>query len=297
MSAMTMLAIDAIAPDPNQPRSSLRDKALTDESKLQELALSISAHGVIEPIVVREGEDAGTFILIAGERRWRASRMAGLLEVPAIVREALTPEQVEEMAIAENTARLDLNPMEEARAFLRLMQRGLDEKAVSKTVGRSVSVIQRRLTLLSLDDDIQRMVELGQVWPTKAEILARVPRNHQYRLLRAVLDGTTDEALIVMAEQILYREQQSELFTEDEAPERSAKAARARRTIDETIERAGAALSALLDPATQQLLPEALGGDRALIENRLLQLEADSKRLRGAIRAAYDAERSEVYAN
>ncbi|RMD52030.1 MAG: ParB/RepB/Spo0J family partition protein, partial [Candidatus Thermofonsia bacterium] len=106
-----VVPIDAIQPNPHQPRS------VMDETKLAELAASIREHGLIQPLIVTE--DKGQYTLIAGERRWRASRLAGLREVPVVVKEA-TPQAMLELAIIENVQRADLNALEEALAYRQL---------------------------------------------------------------------------------------------------------------------------------------------------------------------------------
>ncbi|HET7091879.1 MAG TPA: ParB/RepB/Spo0J family partition protein, partial [Thermomicrobiales bacterium] len=123
--------IDAIAPNPYQPR------ALLDPEALQTLAASIRAIGIVQPLVVAEGPERGRFVLIAGERRWRAARLAGLTAVPIVVKEA-APRHMLELALVENVVRADLSPLEEAAAYRQLIDDfGLTQAAIAERVGRS----------------------------------------------------------------------------------------------------------------------------------------------------------------
>src|SRR5215471_20930036 len=134
------IEIERILPNPHQPRKNFDDDALN------ELANSIRAHGVVQPIVVRPLED-GFFQLIAGERRWRASQRAGLSRVPAVVR-AAAENAVLELALIENLQREDLNPMEEAQAYERLIvEFGLTQEEVAKSVGKNRATVANMLRL------------------------------------------------------------------------------------------------------------------------------------------------------
>jgi ParB family chromosome partitioning protein len=150
------LPVDALAPGRYQPRKTI------DDAKLAELAESIRAQGVIQPIVVREvGADRGgrTYEIIAGERRWRASRLAGLAEIPVVVREA-DDRTVIAMALIENIQREDLNPLEEAQALQRLIDEfDLTHAQAAEAVGRSRAAVSNLLRLLELPTEIRTLVE------------------------------------------------------------------------------------------------------------------------------------------
>jgi ParB family chromosome partitioning protein len=151
------LPIDALVAGRYQPRQHW------DEAKLAELAESIKAQGVIQPIVVREiARDAGgeaTYEIIAGERRWRASKLAGLLEVPAVIRE-VDDRTVVAMALIENIQREDLNPLEEANALQRLIDEfDLTHAQAAEAVGRSRAAVSNLLRLLELPPEIRTLVE------------------------------------------------------------------------------------------------------------------------------------------
>jgi len=148
------IALDRIERNPSQTRTSF------DEAKLAELAQSIAATGVVQPVVVRELPD-GRYQLIMGERRWRASQMAGKATIPAIVRQ-VSDEQALEMTIVENLQRADLNPMEQARAFERLSREfHLTQEQMAARTGKDRASIGNFIRLLKLPESIQGLVESG----------------------------------------------------------------------------------------------------------------------------------------
>ena len=176
------LEVEAIRPNPYQPRKDF------DETALDELAASILQLGIIQPITVRALGD-GRYELISGERRLRASRRAGLKRVPAYVREADT-EAMLEMAIVENVQREDLNPVEVAIGYQRLMEEvGLTQEQVADKVGKSRPSIANVLRLLKLPPRVQAALRDGSLSPGHARALVSVEaETDQLAILRAVLD-------------------------------------------------------------------------------------------------------------
>lgn len=155
--SVTQLALSKVEPNPNQPRK------VFDQQALEELAESIRLHGVITPITVRRGEKDGYYQIIAGERRWRAARLAGLKEIPAMVLEAGESE-VMELALIENLQRQDLNPIEEAEGYELLMQQfGMTQEEVAHRVVKSRSAVANALRLLGLPDEVRTMVAEGKL--------------------------------------------------------------------------------------------------------------------------------------
>lgn len=162
--APTMLPVSKVEPRAGQPRTTF------DETILQELADSIAQHGLLQPITVRR-LDSGYYQIIAGERRWRAARLAGLTEVPVLVVEA-DDRKAQELALVENLQREDLNPLEEAKGYRALMEDyGLTQEAVSQSVGKSRPAVANALRLLNLQPDVARMVEKGQLTTGHARAL------------------------------------------------------------------------------------------------------------------------------
>ena len=141
--------VDRIIPNNNQPRKSF------DDSALDELAVSIRTHGIVQPIVVRSLQD-GVFQIVVGERRWRAAQQAGLVRIPALVREA-QEEQALELALVENIQREGLNPIDQARAYQRLLSEfGMTQEGVARRVGKSRAGVANLLRLLKLPGEVQQ---------------------------------------------------------------------------------------------------------------------------------------------
>ena len=170
------LALDQLVPGMYQPRTRM------DEGALYELAESIKAQGVMQPILVRrlqEGEHAGKYEIIAGERRFRASRLAGLNEVPVLVRD-VPDESAAAMALIENIQREDLNPLEEAQGLQRLVKEfGLTHEQAAQAVGRSRSAASNLLRLLNLADPVQTMLMAGDIDMGHARALLALDRATQ----------------------------------------------------------------------------------------------------------------------
>lgn len=162
------LPIAKIEPRRDQPRTNFDGEALA------ELAESIREHGVIQPLTVRS-TDGGHFQIIAGERRWRAARMAGLSEVPVCIIRA-NDRKATELALVENLQRENLNAMEEACGYKRLMEEyGLTQEETAEKVGKSRPVIANAVRLLSLPEDVQRLVESGKLSLSHARAILEIP--------------------------------------------------------------------------------------------------------------------------
>ena len=178
---ITTLKLSQVEPNKDQPRKSF------DEEKLQILADSIKKHGVIQPIIVKDLNN-GFYQIVAGERRWRASRMAGLKEIPAIVR---TYDELAAMQIAliENLQRENLNPIEEALSYKALLDDfSLTQEKVSEQVGKSRSAIANAIRLLSLPEEVQTMLEEGTISGGHA---------------RAILAVNSDEGKLLLAQKVI----------------------------------------------------------------------------------------------
>lgn len=184
--ALMSLRISDIEPNKDQPRGYF------DVDALQELADSIREHGVLQPIVVR-GIPGGAYQIIAGERRWRASRIAELTEIPAIVIEA-DDSKVMELALIENLQRQDLNPIEEAQGYRTLMESySLTQEQVAKRVGKSRPVIANAVRLLSLPERVLDELAQGEITAGHARVLAGIEDQSFVNTLldRVIVDGLT----------------------------------------------------------------------------------------------------------
>jgi len=174
--SLVEVAIDQIEPNPNQPRKSF------ESSSLDDLAASIRSSGLIQPVVVRRL--ASGYQLIAGERRWRAARQAGLERIPAIVREATDAESLE-LALIENLLREDLNPMEEAEAYRNLLaQFSWTQEQLAQRIGRDRTSIANALRLLRLPDEIQADLRGGRLTMGHARALLALTTTAEQLKLR-----------------------------------------------------------------------------------------------------------------
>ncbi len=169
------LRMTAVEPNREQPRK------FFDEEKLEQLSESIKENGIIQPIIV-EKKGEGRYEIVAGERRWRAAKKAGLKEIPAIVRD-YTDQQRLVVALLENVQREDLNPIEEAQAYKELIDKGLKQEEVAEKVGKSRPVIANSLRLLQLDPEVQSMVISGEMSSGHARALVAVENKDEQRTL------------------------------------------------------------------------------------------------------------------
>lgn len=162
------LPLREIEPDPNQPRKTF------DESSLAELASSIAQHGLLQPIAVRP-RVAGGYTIVAGERRWRACRMAGLAEVPVIIKE-VSDEEAMELALVENLQREDLDPVEEACGIRELIARcGLTQEQAAQKLGKSRSALANSLRLLNLPLEVLERLRSGVLTAGHAKVILGLP--------------------------------------------------------------------------------------------------------------------------
>ncbi len=182
-AAPLQVDIDAIVPNPYQPRGEV------DEARLHELAASIRSNGIIQPIVVRRVDDA--FHIIAGERRWRAAKLAGLHRVPVAVKEVADGQEQSllEMALIENIQREDLNPIEEALAYRRLADEfQLTQESIATAVGKDRATVANLLRLLRLPDEVRSEVASGRLSMGHARaLLSLADEGDQRRIAREVI--------------------------------------------------------------------------------------------------------------
>ena len=212
------LSINELEPNRNQPRKSFNDEAMS------ELADSIAQHGVLQPLLVRPLLSGG-YQIVAGERRWRASRMAGLTTVPAVIRD-LTDSEVMQLALIENLQREDLKPLEEANGYKMLMDNfEFTQEEIAKTVGKSRPAITNALRLLNLPEDMQNMLERGEMTAGHARTLLSFKNEDQMKAAarRVTMEGISVRELEKMAKR-----------TNEEKPEKADKPAKRRiRYYDE----------------------------------------------------------------
>jgi ParB family chromosome partitioning protein len=192
----TVLPISKVEPRSDQPRNQF------DEDALQELADSIAQYGIIQPITVRR-LDSGYYQIIAGERRWRAARLAGLKEVPVRILDA-DDRRTAELALVENLQREDLNPLEEAMGYRSLIEEfGLTQDEASRSVGKSRSAVTNSLRLLSLSPKVLEMVQDGRISAGHARALLQI--EGESRQVQAAQEIITKGMSVRKAEQLAAR--------------------------------------------------------------------------------------------
>ena len=175
VASSSTLPLREIEPDPEQPRKRFDDDALN------QLADSITENGLLQPIAVRPKQVGRGYIIIAGERRWRAARLAGLDEVPVIIKD-VTDEQAAALALIENLQREDLDPIEVAEGCRQLIEKyGLTQESAAKKLGKSRSAVTNSLRLLALPQDVRRMVSAGQLSFGHAKVLLGLPNEELMR--------------------------------------------------------------------------------------------------------------------
>ena len=212
-AGVTEIEIEKIKPNPNQPRKNF------DVEALNELASSIKTHGIVQPIVVNDLGN-GNYMIIAGERRWRAANICGLKTVPAVIRK-YTDKQVKEISIIENLQREDLNPVEAARAIKELMDEyGLTQDAVAERIGKSRPAVANTLRLLSLYPDVLKMVEEGKISAGHARCLVAVEnRDNQIKLANAVVQKNLSVRDLEKAVKNLENPQRRQIVSQEQSLE------------------------------------------------------------------------------
>lgn len=181
-SGISTVRLSEIEPNLSQPRKEF------DEEALNELADSISAHGILQPLLIRPTKN-GMYQIVAGERRWRAARLAGLSEVPALIRE-LSDEETDQMALIENLQREDLNAVETAEGYRRLMDKyGMTQEQLSVAVGKSRPAVANTLRILNLPEEILPLVSSGKLSAGHAKAILSAPEEKRAELAKMIVSG------------------------------------------------------------------------------------------------------------
>jgi len=231
-SGVIEVRVSEITTNPRQPRHEIPAESL------RELADSIREHGMLQPLIVTGVDPAGAstgarYQLIAGERRWRAAKLAGLELVPALVKEA-TPQQTLEIALVENIQRADLNPLEEAQAYRQLMDEfGLTQEQTAERVGRSRVTVANSLRLLRLADEIKSALMANRISEGHARALLGLANAHlQLRVLRAIeKDGLSVRQTEELVRRLTAAGEEEEQAVSSQTPETRALEDRFRRAL------------------------------------------------------------------
>jgi len=243
-SAVIDVPLSRVAPNPYQPRRHM------DDAGLEELAASIREHGVLQPVLVTETLDG--YQLIAGERRVRASRLAGLERIPALVRQLADQDQLE-VALVENVQRADLDPIDEATAYRQLIDEfGLTQEKVALRVGKARATVANTLRLLDLHPDVQAAIGEGRITEGHGRALGGLPVQGQAQVLRTVVG------------QALSVRQAEELVRRLREPKPETRVQPAARRLDPDLERVEEELRQRL--GTKVSLSRSRKGGRIVIE-------------------------------
>lgn len=223
------LALSGIYPNPKQPRK------VFDPAALEELAMSIRQYGVIEPIVVTPRKDK--YMIVGGERRFRASLLAGMEDIPVHVVEA-DDALVEEMALLENVQREDLNDIEEARAYRSLLDRGMSKEELSQKLGKQIRYIDMRVSLLNLSPEYQAMTIKGELNHNEAYEMSRLPPGKQAVVFNQIRAGNlkTFNKLRAFVDGLIELDRQESIFTLTAASEEEQESIRDFETVLKTVE-------------------------------------------------------------
>ena len=246
-ATLTHLPRTSVTPDPEQPRREF------DRAALEELAESIAQHGILEPLIVRPGTAQGTYIIVAGERRYRAATIAGLDALPCIVRDDAAVTDADSRLVlqaTENVQRADMRPSEDARAYQRLVSAGRTIADVARLMGKSEQTISQRIDLLKLDPAILDLLDKGHITLRLGWQLTRLSPRGQMEIIGQFNAGrfANDEQAIRTVDAIEKQEQQASLFEDAVINAFDDTRRKANKTlIDRTNERVAAMARALAE--------------------------------------------------
>ena len=257
----------AISPDPEQPRKTF------DENGIQELARSLDSNGLLQPIIIRPAPVSNAkdrrYILIAGERRWRAAGVLGWETIPSIVRKDLTDAAAAKLQLLENIVRCDLNPVEEARALQKMLDEGATTQELSDAVGLAPAQISWRVQMLHARDNVLDLVAAGHLKPSVAFDLSKLSADGQTRVVHAIRTHNLNaNAVTKLCAQVSAEENQVEMFP---AVTLSAEERQAAQTFGSAFERICTVLTSVERMRQEQpeVLLRALEAEAGVIEERL----------------------------
>lgn len=199
--SVTTLRLSEIEPNKNQPRKSF------DSDALKQLADSIVEHGIIQPLLVRS-LPSGNYVIIAGERRWRAAKMAGLSEIPVVIRDDISDEQAAQIAMIENLQRENLNPIEEALGYKEIIDKhGLTQDKLARALGKARSSIANSLGLLAMPNGVQELLRQGLLSAGHCKALKKV--KDEALMIELAHKAANGELSVRQVEQIAKRESEN----------------------------------------------------------------------------------------
>lgn len=279
---MPELRITDIRANPDQPRKHF------DENQLRELAASIREHGLMQPITVRPAGD-GNYVLVAGERRYRAHVLAGFATVRAEVVE-IDDQAAAEQAIVENLQRVDISPLEEAAAYQNMLDRyGYTTEQLAKRIGmKQPWRISERTSLLNLDPAYQQLLAKGQIGASQAYEMSRLGARGQATLFKAIRRGDcpTYDALRAQATAIVEAESQSAFFDDDDVPAVTDDDVAAATRLERKIEMVAAMLAAGFKDNEIVAMHKVNPTNAATLADKMALMQRDLKTLEMALRKA-----------
>ena len=279
---------DDIQPDPEQPRKHF------DETGLLQLAESLKSNGLLQPIIVRPDPTshpkAKRYIIIAGERRWRAASILQWDTIPAIVLRSIEPRDAAKLQLLENIVRQDLNPVEEAQAFKKMLDQGYSLQELAETVGLAANQISWRVQMLDARPDVLDLVATGHVKPSIAHELSKLSPNGQGRALRIITsEKLSYNEVLAVSQKIYGEEHQVEMFPETRiSPEEQ----RAAHNFADAFRIIGSVLTRLHQIEEKQpgLMAQALATEAGVVEAQV------DETLRGLYRVKKALQTSRVQA-
>ena len=261
------LKLGTIFPDPEQPR-----KVFSDEG-LAELAGSMAAEGLLQPITVKlapmNSDRFPAYTLIAGERRFRSALQLGWDTIPAIIKDGIGEAEAAKLQLLENIVRQDLNPVEEARAFKKMLDSGYTVDELGAAVGLANREISWRVTMLGARDDVLALVARGHMTPSSALAMAKLTHNGQGRVLRALGIGSLNtRGIEMMCGRVWAEENQAEMFPETKLTKKQVQAV---RTFSEAFDKIVAVLTKIttLEEENPQALAEAFVAEGTVVSLKI----------------------------
>ena len=265
---MTQVPVIDIDPDPEQPRK------VFDETGLNELAESLASEGLLQPITIRQNprkrKKDRPYLLIAGERRWRAANILGWEQIPVIIRNDVTEAEAAKLQLLENIVRRDLNPVEEARAFSKMLNEGYTKQELSKATGIATAIISQRIEMLTVRPDVLDLVAAGHMKPNVAFRLSKLSLEGQNRVLKTIGEKKMHWGEVTrLIKSVFQEEQQIEMFPE--LPKLTVEQKRVAKTFGTAFGKIVETLDKLhrMEDKNPGQLAEALAAEAEVIEKKI----------------------------
>ena len=277
------LKLATITPDPKQPRTVFADEGLA------ELSLSMAAEGLLQPITVKlaptYSDKCPAYIIIAGERRFRAAMQLGWDRIPAILKDGIGEAESAKLQLLENIVREDLSPVEEARGFQRLLDEGMSKQALASAVGKPVQFVTMAIQMLTVRPDVLNLVHTGDISPLTAFQMSKLDYNRQGQTLRAMTTQTISfQDVSRLCHRLEGEQSQPDMFPE--LPEQTAEAQRIAKTFEVAFGQVAQVLNRI--EALEEKRPGATS--EAIGPTELSQIDEAIKGLNRVKRLARDAQ-------